>query len=153
MLWIKVHKLYWRCSYRIYYYVASYIDNARQYVHWWLCFVDRVRLTNGSSPNVGRVEIYTPSSGDLQTGGWGTVCDDNWDILDARVVCYQLGYLDAVAAPLSAHYGQGTGPIWLDNLQCLGTESNLYTCPHREIGEYDCDHSEDASAECLGIAT
>ena len=67
------------------------------------------------------------------------------------MVCRQLGYPDAVVAPVDAHYGEGTGPIILDNLQCLGTESDILTCVHNGIGEHDCDHSEDASAECLGI--
>ena len=67
------------------------------------------------------------------------------------MICRQLGYPDAVAAPLNAHYDEGTGPILLDNLQCLGTESDIFACVHNGIGEHDCDHSEDASAECLGI--
>ena len=86
-----------------------------------------------------------------ELGIWGTVCDDNWDIQDARVVCHELGYPYALAAPVNAHYGEGTGPIWLDNLQCLGTELDVFACVHNGIGEHDCDHNEDASAECLGI--
>ena len=113
----------------------------------WLA--DRVRLINGSSPSSGRVEIYSTSIG--ENGEWGTVCDDSWDIQDARVVCRQLGYPDAVAALGNAHYGEGTGPILLDNLQCLGTELDVLTCAHNGIGEHDCDHNKDASAKCLGI--
>lgn len=67
------------------------------------------------------------------------------------MVCHQLGYLDALAAPLLAHYGQGSGRIWLDNLHCLGTEPDLFTCVHNGIGEHDCDHGKDASVECLGL--
>ena len=86
----------------------------------------------------------------ISYGGWGTICDDSWDIQDARVVCRQLGYPDAVAALSSAHYGQGIGSIWLDNLQCIGTELDILTCVHNGVGDTDCDHSEDASVECLG---
>ena len=65
-------------------------------------------------------------------------------------MCRQLGFLDAVSAPRSSHYGQGTGPIWLDDVNCLGSEPDLFTCGHNGIGNHDCRHFEDASAECSG---
>ena len=84
---------------------------------------------------------------------WGTICDDSWDIQDARVVCYELGYPYALAAPVNAHYGEGTGPIWLDNVQCLGSESGILACMHNGIGNHNCIHSKDASAECSCMLT
>ena len=45
----------------------------------------------------------------LFNGTWGTVCDDYWDILDARVVCRQLGFADAVKATHNAFHGAGAG--------------------------------------------
>ena len=95
--------------------------------------------------------MYANSTGGLDNAEWGTICDDNWDIEDARVVCHQLGYPDAVAAPLSAHYGQGTGPIWLDNVECLGTELDLFACGHNISGNHSCEHDEDSSVECSGL--
>ena len=53
-----------------------------------------------------------------------------------------------MAAPVNAHYGEGTGPIWLDNVQCLGNESGIFACTHNGTGNHDCHHHEDASAEC-----
>ena len=48
----------------------------------------------------------------------------------------------------NAFYGQGTGSIWLDNVQCTGTESRLYDCPASTIGSHNCGHSDDAGVNC-----
>lgn len=55
------------------------------------------------------------------------------------------------SAPRLAAYGQGTGPIHLDDLICVGTEATLLDCPHPGVGIENCGHSEDASAVCAGI--
>ena len=99
-----------------------------------------VRLVDGSY-NAGRVEVY-------YNGAWGTVCDDNWDINDARVVCRQLGFHDAQAVYGSAHYSQGTGQILLDDVTCGGYESSLLSCKHSGLTNHNCDHSKDASVQC-----
>ena len=84
----------------------------------------------------------------FSNGKWGTVCDDYWDINDARVVCRQLGFPDAISAPGSAHFGAGSGQIWLDNVRCSGSESSIENCSHGGWGVEDCGHSEDASVIC-----
>ena len=76
------------------------------------------------------------------------MCDDSWDLSDARVVCRALGYLGVSEAPRQAHYGQGTGSIILDDLGCSGSESTLYACSHSGTYVHNCGHSEDASAVC-----
>ena len=105
-----------------------------------------VRLS-GSSFN-GTKEDYEGRVEVLYNGVWGTICDDMWDINDAHVVCRMLGYPLAIQAPSEAAYGQGTGPIWLDNVDCSGHENSLNHCFHRGWGNEICIHAEDASVVC-----
>ena len=100
------------------------------------------RLVGGTAVSNGRVEIN-------YKGEWGTVCDDSWDGLDAQVVCRQLGYTGGVAR-LNAAYGPGSGPIYMDELECGGSEASLSSCRHNGWGNHNCGHHKDAGVECEG---
>ena len=81
---------------------------------------------------------------------WGTVCDDGWNGNDASVVCRQLGFLSQNAVPVvRALFGQGLGPILLDDVNCVGNESRLADCSANPIGEHNCAHFEDAGVRCM----
>ena len=69
-----------------------------------LSFFKALRLVNGSNQLEGTVQV-------LYNSTWGSVCDNNWDILDARVVCHQLGYVDAIAATKYSHFGISSGIV------------------------------------------
>ena len=98
-----------------------------------------IRLAGGATANEGRVEVYL-------NGTWGTVCGDYWDILDAAVVCRQLGYSSVISTYGSDYFGPGTGPIHYGNMACKGTETYLADCLHGR--ERYCRHRNDAGVVC-----
>ena len=89
--------------------------------------VVEVRLVNGFTQYEGRVEVY-------YNGEWGTVCNYGWSLNNAEVVCRQLGLTPAVGV---AFFGSSSGRIWLDDIYCDGTESNIGHCPHTGWGYND----------------
>lgn len=94
----------------------------------------------------GRLEIFI-------NGEWGTICEDNFDSVDANVACRQLGYNGSRAEPVSgfhSRYGKGSdGPIWLDEVGCTDTAGlHILSCPSRAIGVHDCDHFSDIAVIC-----
>ena len=90
----------------------------------------------------------------LYSGKWGTVCDNGFTDTDAKVVCRQLGYSTSKAnAYLSAHYGQGTGTIWLDSVACAGDESRLSSCYSNSLVTNFCDHGDDVGVDCSTLFT
>ena len=50
----------------------------------------------------------------------------------------------------NAHFGAGTGPIYLDNVHCSLSDSQLLECFSNPILTHDCDHRDDTGVGCEG---
>ena len=93
---------------------------------------------DGKNQTEGRVTI-------LYNGQYGTVCNDLFDLQSANVLCRQLNFTGAINV---RSFGPGSGPIWLDDVRCNGTENSIEFCSHRGFGVHNCTHTSDVGVTC-----
>lgn len=91
----------------------------------------------------GRVEIFI-------RGEWGTVCDDLFTSRAGTVVCRQLGFSTALAVMKRAGLGEADSSvkIFLDDVECEGSERSLLECKRSSVGKHNCSHREDVGVIC-----
>ncbi|ELT95812.1 hypothetical protein CAPTEDRAFT_153473 [Capitella teleta] len=99
-----------------------------------------LRLVGGRGDWEGRVEI-------LHDGEWGTICDDEFNLEEAQVVCRSLGFSNGDWRT-DAFFGAGEGRIWLDDFNCDGHEEWIEECNSVYWGINNCSHNEDAGVSC-----
>ena len=111
---------------------------------WDLRLVNGSTQVNNPQPQEGRVEICFNNT-------YGSICHNQWNDNDAEVVCRQLGYsTQNTSAQINAFYNSSFGPIYLNNVQCTGSEEYLQDCDlNRDID--GCTEADDAGVSCLGI--
>jgi len=108
------------------------------------CLTDKaVALFGGGSLREGRLEVYN-------NGTWGIVCDDGFTDAAARVVCYSLGFGYVGMEINISTSSMGEGQIWLDDIQCDGTERHISECSHGGWGVHNCGHHEVVAVSCIG---
>ena len=121
-----------------------------------------MRLQGGELSNeIGRVEV-------CMAGRWGLVCDDEWDDMDASVVCRQLGFtggrdlsvihvhvinlciIGGVATNMSVFGRTIGGHFVLDDVNCTGNESNIFDCRYPVNSRPNCliSMNEEAGVIC-----
>ena len=59
----------------------------------------------------------------------------------------ELGYTSGVVADYG-YFGQGTDPIWLDNIICAYQYESVLECSHNSFGDHNCGHDEDLGVYC-----
>ncbi|KAJ9573643.1 hypothetical protein L9F63_008984 [Diploptera punctata] len=101
-----------------------------------------IRLVDGRGNFEGNVEIYN-------MGKWGSVCDDEWDLREATVVCRQLGFKKPYRVTHSSMFGPARRRFWMDNVYCTGEEKELSSCRFDGWGNNDCTSSEAAGVVCI----
>ena len=102
---------------------------------------EAVALVGGGNPRVGRLEVFHGTQ-------WGTVCDDGFTEAGARVVCYSLGFGHVGRKMHIDLYGVGAGLIWLNNVNCTGTEQYVGGCSHGGWRDHNCSHRQDVAISC-----
>lgn len=100
-----------------------------------------LRLNGANAEYHGRLEIFHHDE-------WGTVCDNGWSINEENVACRQLGFTEAYSYDVSASFGNATGPIMLDKVDCKGSEHYLAHCDHNGWLNHDCTHEQDVGVSC-----
>ena len=110
---------------------------------WGSAEEHKIDLVNGTKPNEGRVELRMDKS-----SKWQGVCDNDFSMNDAQVVCRTMGYSGAKAFYTGSHFGFNENGLALGKLNCTGHESSLYQCSWEEA--VNCSGGTWASVECNG---
>ncbi|RDD42227.1 Deleted in malignant brain tumors 1 protein [Trichoplax sp. H2] len=114
-------------------------------------FENSLRLVSGPDKYSGRLQIYHKKV-------WGAICDDKFSLIAASVACRQLGY-DGASSFKCCSYMYGAdgwhlnnfGFYWLDDLDCIGNETELASCNHASWGQTNCRYNEAVSIKCYEL--
>lgn len=106
-----------------------------------------VRLLGGRTEHEGRLQV-------MVDGKWGTVCDYGWNIIDAALVCHQLGLaLNPIDWRLERSEIPGAGSqedILLSHVRCTEHDTDITKCRVEKKDEFEnsCTHDMDVGVRC-----
>ena len=101
--------------------------------------IENARLVNGPNEQSGHLEIY-------EDGKWGYVCNEQFDLKDAKVACRMMGYSKAVRVLTNGSDSPRSGPMLMSQLQCDGTEDQLSHCDYDDA--YGCTLDKAVALQC-----
>jgi C1A family cysteine protease len=101
-----------------------------------------VRLSEGIGNSEGRVEV-------MKNGVWATICDDDWDIVDANTLCNVLGFSGAMNAFSHSYFGEGTGAILAKDKNCTDSNTSFVSCLNDVQESDNCSHQKDVGVICF----
>ncbi|XP_069075385.1 deleted in malignant brain tumors 1 protein-like isoform X4 [Pleurodeles waltl] len=107
-------------------------------------YIARVRLTGSKAPCAGVLQV-------MAIGRWERVCDSQWDLQDAAVVCQELGCGVPYSVPPASAFGAAmTDAVVITDVQCRGDEGSLWQCPHSTRIQRFCYDGRFAAVNCTG---
>lgn len=102
-----------------------------------------LRLVNGNDC-AGRLEVF-------YNGTWGSICSNRMSQLTAITVCKHLNCGDGGEIAKDFKYGRGSGPTWLDHIECTAQHSSLWQCQSDPWNPQSCDNrAEETHISCTG---
>ncbi|WAR24046.1 DMBT1-like protein, partial [Mya arenaria] len=104
--------------------------------------ISEARIIDGPSQYIGRAEIKV-------NGTWGTMCDRSFSSYkdSYHLFCKMLG-LKGAEFYSNSRYGQGSGPVYIDEIMCYPSTASLNECRYRSYNV--CSHQRDVSIACYG---
>lgn len=109
-------------------------------------FISNVMFTVRLEPNItyGAVQVW-------QDDGYKLVCADQFDDVDAQVVCRGLGKQNGISICCSV-FGDMKHPISINNVACTGQEDSILQCQHNTLREA-CPSKKYAAVACSDSAS
>lgn len=106
-----------------------------------------IRLLGGRTPHEGRLQVRID-------GKWGTVCNYGWNIINAALVCNQVGLAlnpdDWFLEPNEIPSAGMTEDIILSNVDCTEFDNDITKCRSETIESFEnsCTHDNDVGVRC-----